>query len=672
MDYFGPVEGSPLIPSEFIYLYFGGFLLFLFLLFLFIHRWKRSSPIVLRMKIFFFTAISIQLLLTTGAGLIAIYYLAPKPSVVTTVPRNDLNNSSVRESIEIVFNRPVKRKTLKKSMSPDIPGIWVFENPLYTTHLYRKLVFYPHFSLKPETKYTVTLSSIKNFLPSSPSYTYSFSFQTQTAPNIAKIELVDQVKTSSNNPSIKVHLDRPNNSISQFDFELSPSLPVDISLHPSNTYYILKPLLPFSPGTTYTLKAKRTDLVWNLKDKTVFARTPTKLVYSKTLTSPQVLGIQSFKPSEENVLIDTPVTLVFSEAMNRKSAEQEMSIKPSASGAIAWPDDKTLIFTPQKWAYDTKYTFKIGKKAKTVRGSFLREDIIRSFTTIGRVKIIGSFPENGWTGIAVDNVIKVRFNQKVEQASAESKFSLSPSVPGSFGWEGETMTFKPDSDLSYSTQYTIRVSQGIKSISGLDSLDEFSSSFTTQESISKLEVPVYLQKYALSCEAASLRMLLAYRGINVSEKELLSHIGNDATPHQGSIWGNPYVGFVGSVNGKQMVNGYGVYWGPIARVANKYRYAISFEEWNIKKLTEALSKSQPVIIWGYVKNGQPTYWHTPGGDKIYAVPDEHTVIAVGFVGAANNPSHIIINDPLVGQVYWSREIFDKKWDAFGRSGVVVY
>ncbi len=65
-------------------------------------------------------------------------------------------------------------------------------------------------------------------------------------------------------------------------------------------------------------------------------------------------------------------------------------------------------------------------------------------------------------------------------------------------------------------------------------------------------------------------------------------------------------------------------------------------------------------------------WHTPGGDRITGVADEHTVLVVGFVGSSSNPTYIIVNDPLVGEAYWTREVFEKKWQAFGQSGVVVY
>ena len=34
--------------------------------------------------------------------------------------------------------------------------------------------------------------------------------------------------------------------------------------------------------------------------------------------------------------------------------------------------------------------------------------------------------------------------------------------------------------------------------------------------------------------------------------------------------------------------------------------------------------------------------------------------------------HLIVNDPRLGQTYWTRETFERKWQVFDRSGVVVY
>src|SRR5947208_1371589 len=97
--------------------------------------------------------------------------------------------------------------------------------------------------------------------------------------------------------------------------------------------------------------------------------------------------------------------------------------------------------------------------------------------------------------------------------------------------------------------------------------------FTTQATNWRiLNVPQYHQQHGLSCEAAALRMALASLGIARTEDSLLSQIGADLRPHytdaSGFHWGDPYVSFVGNVDGAERnLTGYGVYDTPIARVA---------------------------------------------------------------------------------------------------------
>jgi uncharacterized protein YvpB len=226
------------------------------------------------------------------------------------------------------------------------------------------------------------------------------------------------------------------------------------------------------------------------------------------------------------------------------------------------------------------------------------------------------------------------------------------------GIQNTIQTSKPyDLEISFRTENVPQVAVAISAV---------------QRQTSKLAVPAYLQKYTLSCELASLRMALAYKGIEKSEDDLLNQVGVDNTPHVGNVWGNPYEHFVGDVNGKQMKNGYGVYWGPIERVAKMYGEALAFEHGNIGMVTQNILKGNPVIVWAYSKNGTPTSWTTPNGVKIFAAAGEHTVVVVGFVGPADNPTEIIVNDSLVGQVHWSRSLFDRKWATFSQSGVIIF
>lgn len=80
----------------------------------------------------------------------------------------------------------------------------------------------------------------------------------------------------------------------------------------------------------------------------------------------------------------------------------------------------------------------------------------------------------------------------------------------------------------------------------------------------KYEVPFHRQEHSLSCEAASLKMMLAAKGMDVSESDIISKI-----PF-GPMWSDSDLVFVGDINGRQFVNGYGIHWDALANVARNY------------------------------------------------------------------------------------------------------
>lgn len=184
------------------------------------------------------------------------------------------------------------------------------------------------------------------------------------------------------------------------------------------------------------------------------------------------------------------------------------------------------------------------------------------------------------------------------------------------------------------------------------------------------------QDHALSCEAAALKMLLTYKNISVDESEIIKKIGVDPTPKFSKsgklIWGDPQKGFVGNIDGKMLVDGYGVYWEPIARVANDYHKAGFFENWTVADLVHELKNDNPVIVWIYLGSGKPTSWQTPENKLVRAVFYEHTFVINGFKGRADNPEGFFAIDPIYGQIYLSKSNLLKKWSTFNSSGVIVY
>ena len=91
-------------------------------------------------------------------------------------------------------------------------------------------------------------------------------------------------------------------------------------------------------------------------------------------------------------------------------------------------------------------------------------------------------PADGSTGVAVTNAVSVTFSEQMETTATEGAFSLDAGgtpVAGSCTWSGTTMTFTPDADLAYETDYAITVTTDAEDTSGNGLADAFSSAFTT-------------------------------------------------------------------------------------------------------------------------------------------------------------------------------------------------
>jgi uncharacterized protein YvpB len=191
-------------------------------------------------------------------------------------------------------------------------------------------------------------------------------------------------------------------------------------------------------------------------------------------------------------------------------------------------------------------------------------------------------------------------------------------------------------------------------------------------SVYRLNVPWHRQEHALSCEIASLKMALSGAGLNVPEAELIAALRFDPTPRQNGIWGDPYTGFVGDIDGKMMGDGYGVYWEPIARVGLKYRRTEVIQGGSLPQLMYHLNQNRPIVVWGYFGRGNEVNWTTPAGRQIRGVNGEHARTLVGYTGSMTAPESLILLDPIYGELRWSVDEFLNNWGALENGAVVVY
>ncbi|MDD5341130.1 MAG: C39 family peptidase [Patescibacteria group bacterium] len=189
-----------------------------------------------------------------------------------------------------------------------------------------------------------------------------------------------------------------------------------------------------------------------------------------------------------------------------------------------------------------------------------------------------------------------------------------------------------------------------------------------------LTVPYHHQQHALSCEVASLTMALNYKGVKVTENELIAQLPFSFTgPRQtGNIWGDPNLGFVGNIDGTMPNTGYGVYEQPIYDLASKYRSAKIITNGTVADLITELVNGNPIVVWGVVGSGKDISWKTPNGKVISAKLDEHARTLIGFTGTSDNPKLLILDDPIYGKIRMSVSSFQKNWGMLDNRAVVIY
>jgi len=571
------------------------------------------------------------------------------------------------------FSFPVNRKKLAPSIEPAIEGEWVYEEPIFGIHLFRILRFVPDHAFQPETTYRIKLAGITSEPGWGKSREYEVDLTTKPLPDVASVKPAAAATFVSPTDPLEVELTDEINEASDFEFSLEPAFPIVATLQDNRKGFTLTHDQPLTQGTTYTLNARRTFVATDRDSNEVVIRGETELVYQGTFSVAPPPSVVSVTPTGGTVSRESEITVTFSEPMNTESVTKNFSVQPAIAGEVKVSADKKVVTLKPTESLPpaTTYAVQVAASTETEQGGFLPTPVTYSFTSIGPVRVVSFLPKGGVTGVNIGNRLHVNFDQEVDHASAQSAFSVTPALEGSFYWTGNTMSFRPKNPLRYDTRYTMKVASGVKSILGLPSAAVVSSSFTTASQTVRLSVPMDYQDKPLSCEAAALKMALAAKGVTVSETAIMNIVGYDKTPHKGSTWGDPYTAFVGDINGKQNTTGYGVYWGPIAKAAKTWRDAEAFTGWTVAQLTAEIAKGNPVVVWGSYAGGYEDSWKTPAGKTIFAWKGEHARTVVGFIGPASNPSKILIHDPVAGRLTWTKKQFEQDWNIFGRAGVVV-
>ncbi len=186
------------------------------------------------------------------------------------------------------------------------------------------------------------------------------------------------------------------------------------------------------------------------------------------------------------------------------------------------------------------------------------------------------------------------------------------------------------------------------------------------------------------CEVTSLTMLMTAVGHPMNKMTLAQEMPKDPTRlvltsttnangqvvHHVKYWGNPNVGFVGSVY--QSGEGYGIYHGPMFHFLNQLLpgRAEDLTGDSFSTLLHHVAQGIPVEAWT-TTTFQPTNdwvtWQSPEG-PVTATPLEHAVLIVGY-----GPGTLYVNNPLNGEA--AEKVpegpFIQSWRQLGKQAITV-
>jgi uncharacterized protein YvpB len=194
-----------------------------------------------------------------------------------------------------------------------------------------------------------------------------------------------------------------------------------------------------------------------------------------------------------------------------------------------------------------------------------------------------------------------------------------------------------------------------------------------------LQAPIIKQDLALDCESAALEVALAVKNIDVPQDTIFYslpqqpqpvQLGADGYPER---WGDPYVAFVGDVNGYEpSYTGYGVYYPPIVAAAERFgATAVGHTGWTVAAIEAQLRLGNSVVVWltSDFKAHIPRYWTAWDGKRIPWAIGEHAVPVIGFDPVQNTITFV---DVLYGvERTMTTQAFAAALTTFGGMGVAV-
>jgi uncharacterized protein YfaS (alpha-2-macroglobulin family) len=209
----------------------------------------------------------------------------------------------------------------------------------------------------------------------------------------------------------------------------------------------------------------------------------------------------------QDVSADSKITLLFNRPVvsltsigQQSSLPSPVKFDPPIDGQGEWLNTSIYLYRPSKpLAAGTTYTGSVAAGLADTTGALLEKDVTWSFK-VAPPTVKALSPEDTTIDVDLRRPISITFNQKMDHASAEAAFKITPVVKGAFQWadeqvdpkqaqqsgkqpgpmvgtqpqpvvaNGEVMAFIPAENYQRGTLYKVEIAAGAKAVGGVSAM----------------------------------------------------------------------------------------------------------------------------------------------------------------------------------------------------------
>lgn len=577
-----------------------------------------------------------------GAVLLAcLFVFALRTAVPITAYASQASAQRIDQPLSLNVGQKIATVDLSRIViMPKVDGKWRLQRgaPLGSD----ELIFTPKPYFIAGVTYRVTnihitrVSGMRSDVP-------DVTFRTESAPGLARSGLAEMADgtTLAADAVLEVSLTAANRGLRDLAIRTIPQLELERHVLQDKTYQ-------WRPKAYLPQGSKLSVEIYDTKNKASLLKRNVAVAAEPVITSPT---------DRTRLVAGDTVSLTFNEPMRPEGSK---NISFSLPGDGVWKSPTEYVYTPKKLEPGQAYTYDVGAGLRTQKGGILTTKQSGRFSTLGAVMVTGTLPRGSGLAQAAQTVT-FTFDQPVNHASAEQRFSVSAGTVTGFSWSGNTLRASVI-NFGFQRNVTATIAAGVANAGfGLPSMQAFSVGFTTEIRSVKLAVPFYRQQHSGTCSAAALRMALSYRGIGSDEMGLVNAMGyaprNEDMSTNPPTWDDSSQMFVGSVDGSIAAGtGAGPDAPPVAKAAQAYgRNATAVTGISASWIAQQLYSGNPVLMFGAFRaNSGTTSWQTPAGKTIIMNLTGHVTTVIGVSGEPSNPLGFWVNDPLAGATqYWT-------------------